>query len=63
MTQRQQRIIYILLIWFLGHCGIAQQQIVLDVSLDTRTHTLEIEQDIVYTNTSNETLSEIYLLD
>jgi len=57
--------ISVLLLLFVTHNSVGQKQhqLLIDATLNTETHTLQIKQTLVYENTSNDVLNEIYLLD
>ncbi|MDC8004620.1 metalloprotease [Aureisphaera galaxeae] len=54
---------FIILVFAASLASWAQHDITVDAVLNTTTHTIDIQQEIVYQNTSEVSLNEIYLLD
>ena len=52
-----------MLFLLLGMTTMAQQSLEIEATLNATKHTIAIDQKIVFENTSNDTLSEIYLYD
>ncbi len=58
------RLTYIIIFLFATHIGLAQtSSIQMKVALNTDTKELQIEQEIIYTNTSSDTLQELFFHD
>ncbi|MDY8135681.1 metalloprotease [Aquimarina sp. 2201CG5-10] len=60
---KTNKISHIILVFFVLNVVSAQHNITIDGILDSEAKTITIDQKIVYTNTSDDTLSEIFLHD